>query len=113
MPWKKSFDEQEAIESAMMVFWEKGYEATSISNLLEKTGINRGSFYNAFGGKRQLFTKTLEKYDAETRKPILAELETLDNPTLAFKRLFNLLIEQAENDSEKKRLFFSQYLTRI
>ncbi len=105
MPWKKSFDEQEAIESAMMVFWEKGYEATSISNLLEKIGINRGSFYNAFGGKRQLFTKTLEKYDAETRKPILAELETLDNPTLAFKRLFNLLIEQAENDSEKKGCF--------
>lgn len=105
MPWEKSFNEQEAIRNAMLVFWEKGYEATSIANLLESTGINRGSFYNAFGGKRQLFTLALEKYDGETRKPLLAELESLDNPTLAFKTLFNLLIQQAQDDTERKGCF--------
>ena len=105
MPWEKSFNEQKAIENAMLVFWEKGYEATSISNLTESTGINRGSLYNAFGGKRQLFIQSLLKYDLDIRKTTLAELENLDNPTLAFKSLFDLLVQQALDDTQKKGCF--------
>ncbi|MCJ8298198.1 MAG: TetR/AcrR family transcriptional regulator [Pseudomonadales bacterium] len=105
MPWEKSFDEQNAIEKAMEVFWEKGYEATSIADLIASTGINRGSLYNAFGGKRQLFTQSLLKYDLETRKAFLAELEALDNPVLAFKTLFNTLVQQAQNDAQPKGCF--------
>ena len=103
MPWEKSFDEEAAIENAMRVFWEKGYEATSIANLIESTGINRGSLYNAFGGKRQLFTLSLLKYDTETRRAFIAQLEALDNPKLALrlclipwcnslKRIYNLKV---------------------
>lgn len=105
MPWEKSFDEQNAIENAMHVFWEKGYEATSIANLIESTGINRGSLYNAFGGKRQLFTQSLLKYDNETRRAFLAQLEALDNPKLAFKTLFDALVQQSENDAQPKGCF--------
>lgn len=105
MPWEKSFNEQDVIEKAMKVFWEKGYEATSISSLIESTGINRGSLYNAFGGKRNLFTQSLLKYDAEVRKDFLAELEAIDNPTLAFKTLFNALVQQAQNDDQPKGCF--------
>ncbi len=105
MPWEKSFDEQNAIENAMHVFWEKGYEATSIANLIESTGINRGSLYNAFGGKRQLFTKSLLKYDNETRRAFLAQLEALDNPKLAFKTLFDALVQQSGNDAQPKGCF--------
>ena len=102
MPWEKSFDEQNAIDSAMRVFWEKGYEATSIANLIESTGINRGSLYNAFGGKRQLFILSLLKYDTETRKTFLAQLEALDNPKLAFKTLFGALVQQSKNNVQPK-----------
>ncbi len=105
MPWEKSFDEQNAIESAMRIFWEKGYEATSIANLIAGTGVNRGSLYNAFGGKRQLFTQSLLKYDVQTRRAFLAELEALDNPVLAFKTLFNTLVEQAQEDTQPKGCF--------
>ncbi|MBL4795711.1 MAG: TetR/AcrR family transcriptional regulator [Pseudomonadales bacterium] len=105
MPWEKSFDEQDAIENAMRVFWEKGYEATSIANLIESTGINRGSLYNAFGGKRQLFTQSLLKYDTETRRAFIAKLEALDNPTLAFKTLFDTLVEQSKKNIEPKGCF--------
>ena len=105
MPWEKSFNEQDAIGKAMKVFWEKGYEATSISDLIESTGINRGSLYNAFGGKRQLFTQSLLKYDVETRRAILADLEALDNPPLAFETLFNTLVQQAHNDIQPKGCF--------
>ena len=105
MPWEKSFDEQLAIENAMKVFWEKGYEASSISNLIESTGINRGSLYNAFGGKRQLFTQALLKYDSETRRAFIAELEALNNPKLAFKTLFDALVQQSKDDTQPKGCF--------
>lgn len=105
MPWEKSFDEQDAIEKAMKVFWQKGYEATSIADLIEGTGINRGSLYNAFGGKRQLFTQSLRKYDTETRRTLLADLEALDNPPEAFEKLFQTLVQQAKNDTQPKGCF--------
>jgi len=105
MPWEKSFNEQDVIEKAMLVFWERGYEATSIANLIEGTGINRGSLYNAFGGKRQLFVQSLLKYDVETRRAFLAELESLDNPRQAFKALFDALVQQAQDDTKKKGCF--------
>ena len=105
MPWEKSFDEQEVVDKAMQVFWKKGYEATSIADLIESTGINRGSLYNAFGGKKQLFMQSLIKYDTDTRRAILAELERLDNPTLAFKKFFTMLAQQELNDPDKKGCF--------
>ncbi len=64
MPWEKSFDEGEVVGKAMKVFWEKGFEPSSMADLIAGTGIARGSLYNAFGGKRQLFIKALEKYPA-------------------------------------------------
>lgn len=105
MPWEKSFNEQTAIESAMHIFWEKGYEATSISNLIDGTGVNRGSLYNAYGGKRELFTQSLQNYDTHTRKAFLAELEALDNPLLAFKTLFDTLVQQAQSEEYPKGCF--------
>jgi len=67
MPWEKSFSEEDAIAKAMYLFWERGYESTSVNELLEETGISRSSLYNAFGGKQKLFVRALEKYDLELR----------------------------------------------
>ncbi len=64
MPWEKSYNEETAVENAMQVFWEKGFEPTSIADLLAGTGLNKGSLYNAFGGKQQLFVKALQKGSA-------------------------------------------------
>jgi AcrR family transcriptional regulator len=47
---------------AMAAFWSRGYEATSIDNLVEATGINRGSLYGTFGDKRRLFPMALDRY---------------------------------------------------
>lgn len=102
MPWEKSFDTDLAIDKATKVFWAKGYEATSLSDLLSATGINKGSFYNAFGSKKQLFTESLLKYDRENRKMILAQLEELNDPVTAVNTLFDGLIVQSQSDKEKK-----------
>lgn len=51
MPWEKNFNTDLALQQAMKVFWDKGYDATSMTDLTSAMGINKGSLYNAFGGK--------------------------------------------------------------
>lgn len=58
----KQFDPDNALDKAMHVFWHKGYEATSMDDLLTAMDINRGSLYDTFGGKRELFLKAMDRY---------------------------------------------------
>jgi AcrR family transcriptional regulator len=58
----RSFDIEQAIETAMLVFWSKGYEGTTIPGLTEAIGINRPSLYAAFGSKEDLFRLALDRY---------------------------------------------------
>lgn len=62
MARKKGFDEKKALESAMLLFWEKGYSATSLKELEQAMGLKPTSIYNAFGNKRELFQKALNYY---------------------------------------------------
>ncbi len=103
MPWEKSFDEADVIDQIMHVFWDKGYEATSLTDLTEATGLKRGSLYNAFGdGKQELFFRSLQKYDTEQRAAIIRQLEAIESPIEAFETLFDALVQQAMADTEKK-----------
>lgn len=104
MPWEKSFDEEIALEKAMQVFWEKGFEPASIADLLEGTGLNKGSLYNAFGGKQQLFVKALKMYDRD-RQSMLAKLEALDNPRQAIVTLFDNIVATTVADKDHKGCF--------
>src|SRR4030095_7125763 len=58
----RSFDPDAALDRAMRVFWAKGYEGASLSNLTRVMRINRPSLYAAFGNKEQLFRKVLDRY---------------------------------------------------
>ena len=58
----KAFDKQEVLQKAMELFWEKGFHATSIQDLVDHLGINRASMYGTFGGKDQLFMQSLKLY---------------------------------------------------
>lgn len=62
MPRPKEFNPDEALEQAMQVFWHKGYEATSMEDLVSAMDINRGSLYATFGDKRELFLKAMDRY---------------------------------------------------
>lgn len=59
----REFDSNTALESAMHVFWAKGYEATSLDDLCEATGLGRSSLYAAFGDKRGLYLSALDRYE--------------------------------------------------
>jgi AcrR family transcriptional regulator len=58
----RQFDEQDAFEKSIALFWRKGYAETSMKDLAEATGVQRGSLYNAYGGKDALFLRAFGIY---------------------------------------------------
>src|ERR1700692_179812 len=74
----RSFEPGEALDAAMKVFWCKGYEGASLSDLTKPMGINRPSLYAAFGDKGSLFRKVLDRYD---KGPAAYVREALNQPT--------------------------------
>lgn len=64
----REFNTEEALDRALHVFWQKGYEGASLPDLTEAMGINRPSLYAAFGNKEELFRKALDRYTEQSRK---------------------------------------------
>ena len=71
----REFDAEEALQKAMVVFWEQGYEGASLAGLTEAMGISRKSMYAAFGNKEELFRKALQRYSEGTVSYIVDALE--------------------------------------
>jgi AcrR family transcriptional regulator len=82
----KKFDVDSALDAATEVFWQKGYAETSIVDLEERLNLGRQSIYGAFGDKRELFMKTLDRYAA--RQPASREVMRQDGAGLAEIRQF-------------------------
>lgn len=83
-----TFDNEEVILKAQKVFWEKGYTATSLADLLTATGMGSGSFYNTFkGGKKELFQKAIQQR-REAFIQFKAELSSSDSPIDLIKDFF-------------------------
>lgn len=83
-----TFDNEEVILKAQKVFWEKGYTATSLADLLTATGMGSGSFYNTFkGGKKELFQKAIQQR-REAFIHFKAELSSSDSPIDLIKDFF-------------------------
>lgn len=97
MPWEKNFDVEQALNRAMEAFWARGYEATSIQDLVNATGVNRASLYATYGDKREIFFASLKKYDSSIRKKMLLELSNGDSPREAIEAVFDKFISQSSN----------------
>src|SRR6201996_7837673 len=70
----REFDVEDALEAALRVFWSKGYEGASLTELTEAMGITRPSLYAAFGNKEELFRKALDLYEKEKLEYVSAAL---------------------------------------
>ena len=92
----RGFDEEEVLNRAMALFWQKGFDATGIADLESATGLGRQSLYGAFGDKRALFSKVVEHYFARVVQPGLVEvLEAPGSARGNLERAFALWEETA------------------
>ena len=95
MPWERQFDPDSALLKAMQTFWARGYDATSIQDLVDDMGVNRGSLYATFGDKRSLFIRALKRYDAVHRQAWTAALAERSAPREAILGAFEGAIAAA------------------
>ena len=101
MPWEKQFDSDEVLGKAMQAFWAKGYEATSMQDLVACMGINRGSLYATFGDKRSLFLQALRRYDRLHRVDWVEGLCAGKAPRAAILAVFEGAIDTALRDGSR------------
>jgi TetR/AcrR family transcriptional repressor of nem operon len=95
MPWTKQFDVDAARERAKDLFWKKGYQATSMDDLLRSMGIGRGSFYATFRSKQEVYAEVLEMYGREHCREFLRSLREQRAPKRAIVTLFESVCEEA------------------
>ncbi|MEM8703495.1 MAG: TetR/AcrR family transcriptional regulator [Pseudomonadota bacterium] len=108
----RNFDEASALEAALLVFWQKGYEATSLDDLTKAMSLSRSSFYAAFDSKQALFRRALSHYSRNGLQnlknvavtadgnPVDAMMQALSNPQGGVKgcMLINCVTELAPHD---------------
>ncbi len=105
MPWQKKFDVDQARQQAMQEFWARGYEATSMQNLIDRMGINRGSFYDTFKSKQQILIEALQHYDATKRIAWLEEARRGRSSRAAIETIFRSVANAEEGGASPRGCF--------
>ncbi|WP_207220767.1 TetR/AcrR family transcriptional regulator [Vibrio vulnificus] len=95
----RTFDEDEALLIAMKTFWAKGYDGTSMKDLSNAMGISGPSIYSAFGDKRELYLKCIDRYsDVDACAPVVAFESQTDIEKAVFEFLEAVIDYSATND---------------
>lgn len=94
MPRTREFDPDKALEDAMDVFWQKGYSATSVEDLVRATGVNRYGLYDVYGSKHGLFVAALKRYHRIVVSQAIAELERPGAGLAAIHAVFDRIVER-------------------
>ncbi len=109
----KEFDPQQALEAAMQAFWERGYEATSLQDLVERTGVQKASLYATFGDKRALFLQVLGHYQAQGLAKTLVALQAGPAPLAALREHVRCLVQgSCSKDGPRGCLWIKSALER-
>ena len=101
----KAFNPQEKLAIAMFQFWQHGYDGTSMQGLVEAMGINRFSIYNTFGGKDELFFKSLQLYSECVFEPLLVPLNSDKSGLQRIQHYFVNLVEKLDSGSVRAGCF--------
>ncbi|MFF8509663.1 TetR/AcrR family transcriptional regulator [Streptomyces sp. NPDC015492] len=97
----KEFDPDAALQAALELFWARGYEATTMSDLVARLGIGRASIYATFGNKHTLYLRAMDRY-LETRDPRIVEELSAPGPALpAVRALVRRFAAEASADGER------------
>lgn len=101
----KDFDEREVLKKAIFLFWDKGYNGTSMQELVEGLGISRSSLYDTFGDKHQLYLKALEAYQQGYGSQLCTLISEAPSAKTAIRGLFDLVINSLLDDQQRKGCF--------
>jgi TetR/AcrR family transcriptional regulator, transcriptional repressor for nem operon len=97
----REFDEEAVLDAAMQCFWARGYESTSVKDLIERTGLTAASLYNAYGDKRAMFRTALDRYIESSIGVRLRRCEVLP-PRDAIRSFFDDILRRSLGDRERK-----------
>jgi TetR/AcrR family transcriptional repressor of nem operon len=97
----REFDEGTVLNAAVLCFWKQGYEATSVRDLVAQTGITAASLYNAFGDKRSLYQRALDRYVEASVADRIRRCEALP-PRQAIEAFFEDIVKRSLNDRDRK-----------
>lgn len=95
MPRPRTFDREEVLDRALDAFWCKGYEATSIQELVEATDLSRASLYNTFDSKHGLFMEVLKHYETQRMHRMIATLRDTSPVQQALRDVFEHAADEA------------------
>lgn len=101
----KEFNEDQALDKAVEIFWHKGYNGTSAQDLVTHLGLSRSSLYDTFGDKQKLFSKALKKYQKQGQDAVKELLEESDNVKDAFTQIFKQAVIESLEDRITKGCF--------
>jgi TetR/AcrR family transcriptional regulator, transcriptional repressor for nem operon len=101
----KEFDPDAALRDALELFWERGYEATSMADLVERLGIARASIYATFGGKREVYLKALDRYGELADPSLLNDLSQPGPALPAVRALVTRYAMEAAHDDKRRGCF--------
>lgn len=113
MPRTKQFDEKEVLNKAMELFWEKGFHATSIQDLVSHLGINRASIYDTYGDKTTLFDRAFEQYRNLSFESLQNILHSETDVKKGFQKLFQLVIDDVKSGDCSKGCFVVNTITEL
>jgi len=102
----KEFDQDIALDKAVTLFWQKGYAATSIQDLVDHMGIGRRSLYDTFESKHDLFLAALDRYHQQANRSLASFGQPLGSFKMAIRRIFMEIVAEAIADRERKGCFF-------
>ena len=98
----KDFDEERALDSAVDCFWKHGYEGTTVRDLADAMKIGGTSLYNAYGDKRTLFERSLERYANRSMRDRIARMEAEHRPKQAIRAFLAEIVERSLKDPDRK-----------
>lgn len=98
MPKVKSFNETAALQKAMEVFWNKGYNGSSMDELTIATGLSRSSLYNTFGSKHGLFMQCLQHYRLQQQQALLQAVAGITSPLQKIQTAFRWIVQVILDD---------------
>ena len=97
----REFDEEVVLDAAVQCFWARGYEATSVKDLMERTGLTAASLYNAYGDKRAMFRAALDHYIESSIGVRIRRCEALP-PRDAIRSFFDDILRRSLSDCDRK-----------